>query len=273
MVGREKAFPILNRLSGKEFLVHFAGDMPFHVDPLAFFQTNTEMAGKLVDMVYEAAGVWSMLAPQVLARESSAPVTPSCRRGEGVGADLRKNDTLVDMFCGVGTLGIACAVRLLKGKRLLQMLSGFDIYNQATLNAKANAKILGLKNKTYRFKAGDLTQPTLGATELADVIIAGKMGSCLEREATVTWERQGPALGAVRTEAGFLAGCRSRPVRARGVGYPVHSAHPGAHCGVRQLRHSDPGALRNLPLHVQPSGVSCCITLQQLWRRHGTLPR
>lgn len=55
VIGREKAFPILRRLLGKDFVIQFAAEVPFQVNPLAFFQTNTYQTGQLVDMVYNAA--------------------------------------------------------------------------------------------------------------------------------------------------------------------------------------------------------------------------
>lgn len=55
-IGREKAYPILNRLFGSTWLDHVVNKIPFRVAPLSFFQINTEQAGKLVDAVFEGAG-------------------------------------------------------------------------------------------------------------------------------------------------------------------------------------------------------------------------
>ena len=88
---------------------------------------------------------------------------------------LRKNDVLVDLFCGVGSIGISLARMHQETKRALAHLRGFEVYNQSVFNARANAKILGLKHKTYTFKSADLTQPKLGIPEKADVVIAGTL--------------------------------------------------------------------------------------------------
>lgn len=58
-LGREKAFPVLNRLFGASYLEHVVNDTRFRVSPLSFFQVNTEQAGNLVNAVFEAAGWYS----------------------------------------------------------------------------------------------------------------------------------------------------------------------------------------------------------------------
>ena len=55
-LGREKAFPVLNRLFGSTTLSHKVNGLMFHVSPLSFFQINTEQAGNLVNAVFQAAG-------------------------------------------------------------------------------------------------------------------------------------------------------------------------------------------------------------------------
>lgn len=88
-------------------------------------------------------------------------------------AGLQAQDILVDLYCGVGALGITAAVRQNERGKPLKMLYGYDIYNQAIRGARTNAKLRGLGHKTYQFRSGDLGQPTLGAPADADVIISG----------------------------------------------------------------------------------------------------
>lgn len=90
-------------------------------------------------------------------------------------AELRTNDLLVDLYCGVGMLGVSAAARQQEKKKPLRLLYGYDIYNQAIQNARANSRISGLKHKTYQFRSGDLSQPTLGAPSEVDVIFAGRI--------------------------------------------------------------------------------------------------
>ena len=56
VAGREKAFPTLVPLHGKQFLVQIVNGLPYHVAPLAFFQTNTKQTGLLLDIITKAAG-------------------------------------------------------------------------------------------------------------------------------------------------------------------------------------------------------------------------
>lgn len=88
---------------------------------------------------------------------------------------LKKRDKLLDLFCGVGLLGISLALRMKAAKQDLSHLEGYEVYNQATDNARTNAGFLGLpKKKVTTFKSRDLSQPTLGARTNCDVAICGK---------------------------------------------------------------------------------------------------
>ena len=50
-------------LHGKQFLVQMVNGLPYHVAPLAFFQTNTNQTGLLLDMITKAAGALFSLPP------------------------------------------------------------------------------------------------------------------------------------------------------------------------------------------------------------------
>ena len=56
VVGLEKAYPRFTNFAKEAWHTIFVNGLQFRVHALAFFQTNTEQAGKLVDMVYKAAG-------------------------------------------------------------------------------------------------------------------------------------------------------------------------------------------------------------------------
>lgn len=91
-----------------------------------------------------------------------------------VSAGLKKGDRLLDLFCGVGLMGLSLAKRMQDLKQPLRALEGYEIYNQAINDARGNAKAMLLtKKKGVIMKAADLSQPTLGARINCDVAICG----------------------------------------------------------------------------------------------------
>lgn len=64
--------------------------------------------------------------------------------------DARKDDHLIDAYCGVGTIGFACA-------SYVRSVRGMDIIHEAIEDAKKNAARLGLTNTHYEAgKAEDI---------------------------------------------------------------------------------------------------------------------
>jgi len=117
VMGRENTFPILTKVWGADAMYHVVNGVPFRTNPNVFFQVNTHQAGKLVDMVFNAAG-------------------------------LRKGDILVDLFCGAGLLAVSCAKRMLDAKTPLKHVYGYEVYNQAVANARTNAVAVGMNKIT-----------------------------------------------------------------------------------------------------------------------------
>ena len=76
-------------------------------------------------------------------------------------ADLRGGETVADLFCGAGTIGITLAKHAPVGR-----LIGIEIVPQAVENAKKNAERSGVLNA--EFYAGDANHPSLAH---ADVVI------------------------------------------------------------------------------------------------------
>ena len=90
-------------------------------------------------------------------------------------AGLKKHETLADLYCGVGLLGLSCAYRSKQDGKPLKKLLANDIYNQATAMTVSNAKALELKETdTKKIKAADLEQQTLGISVRAHVVIVGE---------------------------------------------------------------------------------------------------
>ena len=88
-------------------------------------------------------------------------------------AGLKKGDRLLDLFCGVGLLGLSLAKRMKDAKQHLRSCLGYEVYNQATGDARKTAGLLGFPKKETQWKAADLSQPTLGAPINVDVVICG----------------------------------------------------------------------------------------------------
>jgi len=93
-------------------------------------------------------------------------------------AELRGGDTLTDLFCGVGLLGVSLAKRMMDDRQHLKFLYGYEVYNQAVANARTNATHAGLRKGNFQIKSADLSQPTLGVPINTDVVICGEFSRC-----------------------------------------------------------------------------------------------
>lgn len=127
--------------------------LDFAISAASFYQVNRNMAEKLYQKAAEYAG-------------------------------LREGQTLVDLFCGVGTIGLSM-VKEHPGCRLI----GVEIVPQAVENARRNAGINGIGNAA--FYCGDANHP---AIETADVIVIdpprkGCDPALIERIGTISPER------------------------------------------------------------------------------------
>ena len=77
-------------------------------------------------------------------------------------ADLNKNDTLLDAYCGTGTIGLCCSDKV-------KEVTGVEIVRDAVRDAKMNAKINNIDNA--RFICGDATEYMMNSEEHFSVII------------------------------------------------------------------------------------------------------
>ncbi|MFC4769236.1 23S rRNA (uracil(1939)-C(5))-methyltransferase RlmD [Effusibacillus consociatus] len=101
-------------LWGKERIEERLGEVRFALSPRAFFQLNPEQTAKLYNLVAEAAS-------------------------------LTGEETVVDAYCGVGTIGLWLAP---KAKEVL----GIDVIPEAIEDARENAVRSGIRNA--RFEVG-----------------------------------------------------------------------------------------------------------------------
>ncbi len=131
---REKTNVILGKeceiLAGKDHIEDSLCGLKFRLAPLSFYQVN----GKMAERLYQKA--LSL-------------------------ADLTKDDTLADLFCGVGTIGLFMAK-----EAGVKSLLGVEIIPEAIENAKVNAALNGIENAT--FICGDANSKELSR---ADVIV------------------------------------------------------------------------------------------------------
>jgi 23S rRNA (uracil1939-C5)-methyltransferase len=103
----------------------------FEILPMAFFQPNTLQAEILYKTVLELGGI-------------------------------TKNDTVFDLFCGTGTIGLFCAH---KAKEVF----GVDINKDAIENARDNAKTNGIQN--VEFVVGDALKVVSERSSKPDIVI------------------------------------------------------------------------------------------------------
>lgn len=117
-------------LWGKPTIADRLRGLEFEISPMSFYQVNRDMTEKL----YEKATEY---------------------------ADLADGQTLVDLFCGVGTIGMS----IIKDKPNARLV-GIEIIPEAVENARHNAERNGIKNAA--FVCADANAKEVGD---ADVIV------------------------------------------------------------------------------------------------------
>ncbi|MCD6109549.1 23S rRNA (uracil(1939)-C(5))-methyltransferase RlmD [bacterium] len=105
--------------------------LSFHILPDAFFQTNTFQA--------------EILYNHVLAL-----------------GEISHTDTVYDLFCGTGTIGLFCAHKA-------KLIFGVDLNKNAIENAKQNALLNNISNAEYQ--AGDAFKIIEGREDNPDIVI------------------------------------------------------------------------------------------------------
>lgn len=98
-------------LAGKPTILDSFSGLDFEISPLAFYQVNTQQMEKLYDLAVGYAG-------------------------------LTGEETVLDLYCGVGTIGLLCAG---KAKEVI----GIESVKGAVIDANRNAVINGIVNARY----------------------------------------------------------------------------------------------------------------------------
>ena len=121
-------------LTPKHYLTERLGDMYVQISPRSFFQVNTAGAR----LIYEKVREW---------------------------AALDKNSTVLDLYCGIGGIGLFLADQAKK-------VIGIEVVEEAVADARKNARLNGFKN--CRFEAGDaadLLEELADDGEQVDVVV------------------------------------------------------------------------------------------------------
>lgn len=125
-------------IAGKSTILEKLGDLKFEISPQAFYQVNPKQTIKLYEKVVEFANL-----------------------------DARKN--VLDLYCGVGSIGLFCASKISKLAEEEELpydergqVVGIEIVKQAVIDANRNAVINNIVNA--RFICGKAEE------ELANII-------------------------------------------------------------------------------------------------------
>lgn len=126
---------------GEKYLYEMIGEYKYRISPDSFFQVNSRTVNKLYNKVVEYA------------------------------IESEKEDNLVDLYCGTGTIGIYLS-------KYFNNIIGIELNKQAVEDAKENAKINGVNN--IEFYAGDVGK-IINDQIKADVIVVDPPRSGLDK--------------------------------------------------------------------------------------------
>lgn len=121
-------------LWGKDVLSATLCGLSYEVSPHSFFQVNPVQTEKLYGKAIELA-------------------------------DISKDDTVLDIYCGIGTISLTAA-------RTAKSVIGVEIVPEAIENAKENAKRNGIENaEFYCFPAEDIVPKLIADNIAPDIVI------------------------------------------------------------------------------------------------------
>jgi len=121
-------------IAGKPTILEQAGRLSFEISPTSFYQVNPVQMVKLYDKALEYAG-------------------------------LTGEETVLDLYCGVGTIGLYCAIQAKK-------VIGIESLKSAVMDANRNAVINGIVNAEFICGKAEEELPKLLEQGIkADVVI------------------------------------------------------------------------------------------------------
>ena len=101
----------LHHIYGREYITDYIGDVKFNISPKSFFQVNPVQTKKMYDTALEYAG-------------------------------LTGNETVWDLYCGIGSISLFLA-------KSAKKVFGVEIIPDAIKDAKNNAKINDIENTEF----------------------------------------------------------------------------------------------------------------------------
>lgn len=138
-INKEKTNRILGghcrTIWGEDFITDYIGNVKYQISPLSFYQVNPEQTEKLYGKALEYA-------------------------------DLHGDETVWDLYCGIGTISLFLAQKAKK-------VCGVEIVPEAIEDARRNAEINGIRNVEFFVgKAEEVLPEQYGKTkDHADVIV------------------------------------------------------------------------------------------------------
>ena len=121
----------IKTMQGEPFLEEQLCGLTFRVSPLAFLQVNHQQTEKLYQLIHQYA-------------------------------NLSRRETVLDGFCGIGTIALSLAQRA-------SQVVGIELYPQAVTDAKQNAAINGIQNA--RFYVGPCEDIITRLNQSFDVVV------------------------------------------------------------------------------------------------------
>ena len=138
-INQEKTNVIMGReivnLYGSRGITDYIGEVQYHISPLSFYQVNPVQTARLYETVLEYAG-------------------------------LTGQETVWDVYCGIGTISLFLAKKAKK-------VCGVEIIPQAVLDARENAALNGITNvEFYEGKAEEVLPDQYEKKRMgADVVV------------------------------------------------------------------------------------------------------
>ena len=126
-INKEKTNVILGNkcetLWGKDTIRDKIGDVLFDISPLSFYQVNPIQTEKLYSMAVDLAG-------------------------------LCGNETVIDVYCGIGTISLFAA-------HSAKSVYGIEVVEQAVNDARHNAEINGIENAVFEVGKAEIVLPRM----------------------------------------------------------------------------------------------------------------
>ena len=149
--------------AGQEYITDYIGDVKYQISPLSFYQVNPVQTNVLYGQALEYAG-------------------------------LTGNETVWDVYCGIGTISLFLAQKAKK-------VYGVEIVPQAIEDAKRNAEINGIQNAEFYVGKAEEVLPDYyaayakehpGENAHADVIVVDPPRKGCEESVLSTMVNMGP---------------------------------------------------------------------------------